>query len=309
MATPVASRYDVVVIGAGAAGLSAAALARHRGPRVARVRGSRVLGGRGIAVHDEGFKINVGGHLIEDSGSGITKVFEHVGKELVHGAVSSDMAIWDNDGSWSSIRDLYSGRQERAQEGHQDPARHAAARSSTSGTTAAARVDAPAHQRRGRDRRCWSSSPCSRRSPRMVGPLGVRQPLHAQDALRGEAHGRLLVLARPGLGRHVARPADAIVEHGGEVRLGTRRRAGRHRATATVKGVAVAASPRSSPTRSSRRCSSRRLWSSPRCRCGPCCASCPRRRCPTGTSPRSATSPGSSSAVPGSASTSPPRSP
>jgi phytoene dehydrogenase-like protein len=99
------SRYDVVVIGAGSAGLSAAALLAKEGRRVCLVEASDLLGGRGVAVPDEGFKINVGGHLIEDSGSGITKVFEHVGKELVHGAVSSDMAVWD--GSWSSVRDLY----------------------------------------------------------------------------------------------------------------------------------------------------------------------------------------------------------
>ena len=83
------SRYDVVVIGAGSAGLSAAALLAKEGRRVCLVEASDLLGGRGVAVPDEGFKINVGGHLIEDSGSGITKVFEHVGKELVHGAVSS----------------------------------------------------------------------------------------------------------------------------------------------------------------------------------------------------------------------------
>lgn len=100
------SRYDVVIIGAGASGLSAGALLAKEGKSVCIVEASPWLGGRGVAVPDEGFKINVGGHLVEDSGSGITKVFEHVGKELVHGAVSSDMVIWEN--GWKSIRDLYS---------------------------------------------------------------------------------------------------------------------------------------------------------------------------------------------------------
>lgn len=100
------ARYDVVVIGAGAAGLTAAALLATEGRSVCVLEAGPWLGGRGTAVPDEGFTINLGGHLIEDSGSGLTKVFEHVGKELVHGAVSSDMVIWD--GRWKSVRELYS---------------------------------------------------------------------------------------------------------------------------------------------------------------------------------------------------------
>lgn len=100
------SRYDVVIIGAGAAGLSAGALLAKEGKSVLVLESSPWLGGRGVAVPDEGFKINVGGHLVEDSGSGITKVFEHVGKELIHGPASSDMVIWED--GWKSIRDLYS---------------------------------------------------------------------------------------------------------------------------------------------------------------------------------------------------------
>ncbi|MHB1469628.1 MAG: phytoene desaturase family protein [Solirubrobacteraceae bacterium] len=100
------SRYDVAIIGAGAAGLTAGALLAKEGRSVLVVEASPWLGGRGVAVPDEGFKINLGGHLVEDSGSGITKVFEHVGKELVHGPASSDMVIWED--GWKSVRDLYS---------------------------------------------------------------------------------------------------------------------------------------------------------------------------------------------------------
>jgi phytoene dehydrogenase-like protein len=103
------ARTDVVVIGAGAAGLSAAALLAKEGKSVQVIEASPWLGGRGVAVPSEGFKINVGGHLVEDSGSGITKVFEHVGKELIHGSVSSDMVIWNHEeGRWGSIREQYS---------------------------------------------------------------------------------------------------------------------------------------------------------------------------------------------------------
>ena len=104
------TKVDVVVIGAGAAGLSAAALLAKEGKKVAVVEAGRHLGGRGMAVPEEGFKLNLGGHLLEDSGSGITKIFDYVGKKLEHGAVSSDMPVWDHvKERWGSIRDRYSG--------------------------------------------------------------------------------------------------------------------------------------------------------------------------------------------------------
>ena len=52
--------YDVVVIGAGVAGLSAGALLATEGKRVLVTDRSPVLGGRAMAVPDEGFKVNVG---------------------------------------------------------------------------------------------------------------------------------------------------------------------------------------------------------------------------------------------------------
>ena len=104
------TKVDVAVIGAGAAGLTAAALLAKEGRSVTVVEASRWLGGRGMAVPDEGFKLNLGGHLLEDSGSGITKVFEHVGRRLEHGTVSADMPVWDHERErWGSIRDRYSG--------------------------------------------------------------------------------------------------------------------------------------------------------------------------------------------------------
>jgi phytoene dehydrogenase-like protein len=71
------TKVDVVVIGAGAAGLTTGALLAKNGKSVLVLDKSPHLGGRGMAVPDEGFKLNVGGHLLEDSGSGITKIFEY----------------------------------------------------------------------------------------------------------------------------------------------------------------------------------------------------------------------------------------
>ncbi len=221
------AKFDVAVIGAGAAGLTAGALLAKHGKKVVVLDRSAYLGGRGMAVPDQGFKLNVGGHLLEDSGSGITKVFEHLGKHLGHGAVSSDMPVWDHERErWGSIRDRYSGEQGRAQEGDQRPARDALRGVRQVGRSFAARMDASAHQRPGRDRpmgvRC-----AARMSDRgVVGPLRQRQPLRAQDALPGEAHGRLLVLARAGLGRPVRRPRRRAHRERGRAAPRSQRRAG-----------------------------------------------------------------------------------
>ena len=102
------AKYDVVVIGAGAAGLSAGALLAKEGKSVLVCEKSPYLGGRALAVDDQGFKVNIGGHLIEDGGSGITKIFEQVGKELIHGKVNAEMPVWDHEkNQWGSIRDRY----------------------------------------------------------------------------------------------------------------------------------------------------------------------------------------------------------
>ena len=104
------AKLDVAVIGAGAAGLTAAALLAKEGKKVAVYEASQWLGGRGMAVPDEGFKLNLGAHLLEDTGSGLTKVFDYVGKKLVHGKANTDMLVWDHETDrWGSIRDRYAG--------------------------------------------------------------------------------------------------------------------------------------------------------------------------------------------------------
>jgi phytoene dehydrogenase-like protein len=105
--------YDAIVIGAGAAGLSAAALLAKEGQSVLVLERSPYLGGRGMATQDEGYELNLGAHLLEDSGSGITRILDYVGKELVHGEVSKEMPVWNHETeSWGSIRDRYAGNKD-----------------------------------------------------------------------------------------------------------------------------------------------------------------------------------------------------
>ena len=100
-----------------------------------------------MAVPDEGFKLNLGGHLLEDPGSGITKVFDYVGKKLEHGNVSSDMPVWDHEKNrWGSIRDRYSGDKTQLKKLIRDSRGDALRGVRELGRPAAARMDAPAHE-------------------------------------------------------------------------------------------------------------------------------------------------------------------
>ena len=104
------SDHDVIIIGAGAAGLAAGALLAAEGQRVLVLERSPYLGGRGMATNDEGYELNLGAHLVEDGGSGLTRIFEHVGKRLGHGPSNTDMPVWDHvNERWGSIRDRYAG--------------------------------------------------------------------------------------------------------------------------------------------------------------------------------------------------------
>ena len=101
-------RFDAVIIGGGAAGLSSGALLASEGKKVLVLERGRHLGGRGLATEDEGFTVQIGSHLLEDPGSGLTRIVEHVGGKLEHGDTSSDMPVWDHERNrWGSIRDRY----------------------------------------------------------------------------------------------------------------------------------------------------------------------------------------------------------
>ncbi len=101
------AKYDVVVLGAGAAGLSAGAVLAKQGKKVLVLDRDSHLGGRGMAVPFDGYRLNLGGHLLEDPGSGITKIIEYVGGMLEHGLTSQGMPVW-LDGRWRSVQELYS---------------------------------------------------------------------------------------------------------------------------------------------------------------------------------------------------------
>ncbi|CAA9233699.1 MAG: hypothetical protein AVDCRST_MAG54-1147, partial [uncultured Actinomycetospora sp.] len=121
------------------------------------------------------------------------------------------------------------GQQGRAEEGHQGAAEHRVGRARPVGRPPAAPVAAPAHRRPGRHRPLRVHHRARVHDRRLVGPLRQRQPLRPQDALRRARHRGLLLLAGPGLGRHVGRPRRRV--HRGRRRPQTRhpRRARRHR--------------------------------------------------------------------------------
>ena len=102
------AKCDVAIIGAGSAGLVASALLAKHGKKVTVIEGDRYLCGRAKAVpFDEGYGLTLGGHLLEDEGTGITRIMEYLGKELKHGPVSKGMPVYD-EGKWKSVKDLYS---------------------------------------------------------------------------------------------------------------------------------------------------------------------------------------------------------
>src|SRR5580704_3606211 len=100
------AKYDIVVIGAGAAGLTAAALLAKNGKKVLVMDRDKHLGGRGMAIPFEGYRLSLGGHLLEDGGSGITRIISYLGGELKHGKTSKGMPVY-LDGQWKNIQALY----------------------------------------------------------------------------------------------------------------------------------------------------------------------------------------------------------
>lgn len=101
-------KYDVVVIGAGTAGLVSSCLLAKEGKRVALIERHRYLGGRAMEHRFRGHQIGLGSHLVEDPGDSLTKVCECIGLTLEHSERSDSMPFWDRD-RWRPIQEFYGG--------------------------------------------------------------------------------------------------------------------------------------------------------------------------------------------------------
>src|SRR6059058_4390125 len=100
--------YDVVIVGAGTAGLVCGCILADAGKRVAILEKHPYLGGRAMEHRHRGHQIGLSSHLVEDPGDSLTRACELVGVELQHSARSDSMPFWDED-RWLPIQDYYSG--------------------------------------------------------------------------------------------------------------------------------------------------------------------------------------------------------
>jgi phytoene dehydrogenase-like protein len=101
-------KFDVIVVGAGTAGLVAGSLLAKEGKRVAIIEKHRYLGGRAMERRFRGHQIGMGSHLVEDPGDSLTRACEYIGVELKHSPRSDSMPFWDKD-RWRPIQESYTG--------------------------------------------------------------------------------------------------------------------------------------------------------------------------------------------------------
>jgi phytoene dehydrogenase-like protein len=98
---------DVIVIGAGISGLCAGAILATQGRKVRVLERRPEVGGRVAEVTIDGYTIQWGGHILEDTGSGLGKVFEAVGLTFEDTGLRNDACPVFYDGAWHDIRDYY----------------------------------------------------------------------------------------------------------------------------------------------------------------------------------------------------------
>jgi phytoene dehydrogenase-like protein len=101
-------KADVVVVGAGTAGLCAASILAKEGKKVVLVERERSLGGRSRHWNHRGHELGLGSHLVEDPGDSLTRVLDLMGMTLTHSERSDSMPFWDKTG-WKHIQDFYAG--------------------------------------------------------------------------------------------------------------------------------------------------------------------------------------------------------
>ncbi len=97
-------KYDVIIVGGGIAGCAAGALLVNEGKKVLLLEKADDVGGRCWSGDYKGYRLDLGGHLIEDGA--VMAVFAKVGKELKVGPPGEGMSLW-KDGKWFDIRELY----------------------------------------------------------------------------------------------------------------------------------------------------------------------------------------------------------
>src|SRR4051812_49550453 len=73
--------HDVVIVGAGAAGLVCGAILAERGRKVTILEKHPYLGGRAMEHRHKGHQIGLSSHLVEDPGDSLTRACELIGVE------------------------------------------------------------------------------------------------------------------------------------------------------------------------------------------------------------------------------------
>jgi phytoene dehydrogenase-like protein len=101
-------RYDVIIVGAGAAGLVCGALLAKAGKRVAILEKHPYLGGRAMEQRFRGHQLGLGSHLVEDPGDSLQRACEYVGAPFAYSERSDSMPFWDRTG-WKPIQEFYGG--------------------------------------------------------------------------------------------------------------------------------------------------------------------------------------------------------
>lgn len=98
------ARWDAIIVGGGIAGCAAGALLANEGNKVLILEKAAQVGGRCWSGDYKGYRLDLGGHLIEDGA--VEAIFKKVKKELKVGPPGEGMSLW-KDGRWSDVRELY----------------------------------------------------------------------------------------------------------------------------------------------------------------------------------------------------------